>query len=158
MSELVGSIAFGLADVLTDAVVCARLLHGDVPIGRGRVPTEGYKAAYTATLCFGVVVALLTVAYRLHHARLVRAQLLQLTERGGAGSASEAQRQTQQHGWELTQTHRTQGILSLSLLSVAMQGAVPTPLYPPRTLAPCRVGCHCRCAHVHPQLLSDFHG
>jgi hypothetical protein len=118
VSELVGSVCFGVADIATDAIVCSRLLHGDV-----EVPNEGYTAAYVAVMCFGVVAAAVSLAYRLHNARQVRAQLQELAKFGRIVSATAAQRQAQRHEFELAQTYRTKAILSLSLLSIAVQGA-----------------------------------
>jgi len=110
----------GVADTVTDGIACGRLLHGDVD-----VPNEGYKKAYVVILCFAVVASLLSMVYRLHNARLVRAQLLKLGQQGRAGfSTSDVHRQLQQNEWELTSTHRAKVILSLALLSVALQGAM----------------------------------
>jgi hypothetical protein len=135
VSELVGSVCLGLADLITDAITYARL--GDV-----MVPSEGYKTAYVVILCFGVVTTALSLAYRLRNARLVRAHVRELGEQGRAiaqqnewelaqtyrtraRSSSTVRRQAQQHEFELAQTHRTKVILSLSLLSVLAQGAFP---------------------------------
>ena len=116
MSELVGSTCLGLADIITDAITYARLRSGDMP-------NEGYKTAYVVVLCFGVVTTALSLAYRLRNARAVRAHVRELGEQGRTiASASAARRQAQQNEWELAQTHRTLVILSLALLSVAMQG------------------------------------
>jgi hypothetical protein len=120
MSELIGSVSIGLADVITDGISCAKLLHGDV-----RVPNDGYKQAYVVILCFGVAVTVLSLAYRLRNARLMQAQALELGQQAWGLSASATRRQAQQHEWELAQTHRTKVILSLALLSVATQGAMP---------------------------------
>ena len=121
VSELVGSVCIGLADILTDGIACAQLLHGDVA-----VPNEGYKTAYVAVLCFAVVTTLLSIAYRFHNARLMRAHVLKLSEQQGrTAKSSTARRQAQQNEWELAQTHRTKIILSLALLSAAVQGSLP---------------------------------
>ena len=112
-------MCLGVADTVTDGITCGRLLHGDVV-----VPNEGYKKAYVVVLCFGVVASLLSLGYRLHNARLVRAQLLKLGRQGRAESTSDARRQLQQNEWELTSTHRAKVILSLALLSVVLQGAM----------------------------------
>ena len=118
MSELVGSTCLGLADIITYSIAYARLRSGDVA-----VPNEGYKSAYVVVLCFGVVTTALSLAYRLRNARAVRAHVRELGEQGRTiASASAARRQAQQNEWELAQTHRTLVILSLALLSVAMQG------------------------------------
>ncbi len=118
MSELVGSVFVGIADIATDGIACARLLRGDVA-----VPNEGYKTAYTAVLAFGAVSTALSLAYRVRNARLVRAHALEVSNQGQKASASVVRQQAQQHKWELAQTHRAQVIFSLSLLSVAVQGA-----------------------------------
>jgi hypothetical protein len=117
VSELVGSIFIGLADVITDGITYARLRSGDIA-----VPNEGYKAAYTTVLCFGVVTTALSLAYRLRNARLVRAHMMKLGQQGHAVGASVARRQAQQYEWELAQTHRTKVVASLALLAVAVQG------------------------------------
>jgi hypothetical protein len=117
VSELVGSVFVGLADVITDGITYARLRSGDVAF-----PNEGYKAAYTTILCFGVVTTALSLGYRLRNARLVQAHALKLSLQGHILNASAERQQAQQHEWELAQTHRTRIILSVSLLSVAVQG------------------------------------
>ena len=117
MSELVGSVCLGLADLITDAITYARLRSGDVA-----VPSEGYKAAYAAVLSVGAVTTVLSLLYRLRNAHIVRAHLRKLGEHGRAKSTSEARQQAQQHEWELVQTHRTKVISMLALLSVATQG------------------------------------
>ena len=66
VSELVGSMCFGLADIITDGIAYARM-DGDVAF-----PNDGYKAAYTAILCFGVVTTALSLAYRLQNVRIMR--------------------------------------------------------------------------------------
>ncbi len=121
MSELVGSIFIGLADVITDGITYARLRSGDIS-----VPNEGYKAAYTTVLCFGVVTTVLSMVYRLRNAALVRAHVLELGKQGRAASVSEAGQQAQQYEYEIAQTHRAKVILSLALLSVAAQGETAT--------------------------------
>ncbi len=66
---------------------------------------------------------MLSLGYRFHNARRVRAHVAELSEqKGRTASSSAARRQAQQHEWELSQTHRTKIILSLGLLSVAAQG------------------------------------
>ncbi len=117
MSELVGSVCLGLADLITDAITYARLRTGDVA-----VPSEGYKAAYAAVLSVGAVTTALSLLYRLRNAQIMRAQL---REQGRAESTSVARQQAQQHEWELAQTHRTKVISMLALLSVATQGLPP---------------------------------
>jgi hypothetical protein len=117
VSELVGSVFVGLADVITDGITFARLRSGDIP-----APNEGYKAAYTTILCVGIVTTALSLAYRLRNARLVRAHVLELSMQGRTVSVSEARRQAQQHKYELAQTHRTKVVASLALLSIAAQG------------------------------------
>jgi hypothetical protein len=121
VSELVGSVCIGLADILTDGIACARLVHGDVA-----VPNEGYKTAYVSVLCFAVVTTVISMAYRFHNARAMRAHVLKLSEQqGGTAKSSAARRQAQQNEWELEQTHRTKIILSLALLSASVQGSMP---------------------------------
>ena len=123
VSELVGSVCMGLADLITDGITYSRLQHGDI------VVDEGYKAAYVSLLCFGGVTTLVALAYRLHNVHLVRAHLVELGQHvlGDVRtvSAGELRQQVQRHEWELQQTHRTKVILSLSLLSIMAQGALP---------------------------------
>jgi hypothetical protein len=109
-----------IADLITDALAYARL-------GEIANSNDGYKAAYVVILCFGVVTTGLSLAYRFRNARLMRAHVLALGQQGLTlhTSSSAARRQAQQHLWELTQTRRTMSALALSLLSVAVQGAVP---------------------------------
>ena len=154
MSELVGSVCIGVADLITDGIACTRLLRGDFPVG------EKYETAYVTILCFGVVTTVLSVTYRLRNARLVRAHLRKLGEQGLQGRsvvrASASRRQAQQHEWELGQTHRTKVILSLALLSVAAQGTMP--LRAGARACRCEraagawCGCRYRFADVHHQL------
>ncbi len=161
MSELVGSVCLGLADLITDAITYARLRSGDVA-----VPSEGYKAAYAAVLSVGAVTTVLSLLYRLRNAHTVRAHLRKLGEHGRAKSTSEARRQAQQHEWELAQTHRTKVISILALLSVATQGSPPLQAAQnaPASLARWNrswaksrcAGC-CRFTDVRPQLLYCLH-
>ena len=67
-----------------------------------------------------------------------------------------ARRQSQQNEWELAQTHRTKVILSLELLSLAAQGALPQSELVPDArdeAAFIRRRWLCRSADVDPQLL-----
>jgi hypothetical protein len=73
LSELVGSVCIGLADVITDGIVLSRLLRGRIS-----VPIEGYTPAYTVILCFGVVTTALSLAYRLRNAHMFRVQVLEM--------------------------------------------------------------------------------
>ena len=120
VSELVGSVCMGLADIVTDAFAGARLLSGDVV-----VPNEGYKVAYVLFLCLGVLTTAVSLACRLRNARLVRKKLLEQSQQGRIARASAARRQAQQHEWELAQTRRANTISWLALLSVAAQGVLP---------------------------------
>ncbi len=120
MSELVGSVCLGLADLITDAITYARLRSGEVA-----VPNEGYKAAYAAVLSVGAVTTALSLLYRLRNAHIMRAHLRELGEHGRTENTSVARQQAQQHEWELAQTHRTKVISMLALLSVATQGSPP---------------------------------
>ena len=125
MGMLVFSICTALANLTTDGIVFGRLLRGEL-----KVSSEIYTAAYATILCFGVVATALSLGYRIRNARLMNAQLQLLAPQGHARAASEARRQSQQHEWELVQTHRSKVSLSLSLASVAAQGVVA-----PRTCA-----------------------
>jgi hypothetical protein len=114
---LVLSISMALGNLATDGIVCNSLLRGDL-----RVSTPMYTASYVVLLCFGVVVTVLSIGYRLRNARLMHAQLQQVVPQGRAVATGEAQRQAQQSEWELVQTHRTKVTLTLSLASIAAQG------------------------------------
>ena len=114
-----GSVCIGLANIATDGIACARLLHGEVA-----VPNDGYKAAYVAFLSLGVVTTALSLTYRLKNARQVKGQLLELSQQRLIVSPSRARQQQQQNEWERVQTHRTITISSLALLSIAAQGAM----------------------------------
>jgi hypothetical protein len=114
---LVLSICMALANLATDGIVCNSLLRGDL-----RVSTPIYTASYIVLLCFGVVVTVLSIGYRLRNARLMHAQMQQIAPQGRAVAAGEALHQAQQSEWELVQTHRTKVTLTLSLASVAAQG------------------------------------
>jgi hypothetical protein len=108
----------GVADLITDALAYARLQSGEIA-----VPNDAYRAAYAVVLCFGVVTTVLSLAYRLRNARLMRAYVLELGKQDQKASVSAARKQAQQHEWELAQTHRTTTIASLALLSIVAQGA-----------------------------------
>jgi hypothetical protein len=114
---LVLSICMALGNLATDGIVCSSLLRGDL-----RVSTGIYMASYVVLLCFGVVVTVLSIGYRLRNARLMHAQMQQVVPQGRAVATGEALRQAQQSEWELVQTHRTKVTLTLSLASVAAQG------------------------------------
>ena len=116
VSELVGSISMGVADVITDGIAYARLLSGEIAV------SDEYKAAYVSVLCIGLVSTTVAMAYRLHNAYLVRAHLLEMGQQDRKVS-SIGRRQAQQHEYELAQLYRTKVILSLSLLTVVSQGA-----------------------------------
>ena len=118
VSELVGSVCLGVADLITDALAYARLQSGEI-----LVPNDVYHAAYAVVLCFGVVATVLSLGYRLRNALLMRAHVLELGKQGQIASASAAGKQAQQHEWELAQTHRTKVISSLALVSMVAQGA-----------------------------------
>ena len=118
VSELVGSVCLGVADLITDALAYARLQSGEIT-----VPNDVYHAAYAVVLCFGVVTTVLSLGYRLRNARLMRAYVLELGKQDQKASVSAARKQAQQHEWELAQTHRTTIIASLALLSIVAQGA-----------------------------------
>jgi ABC-type branched-subunit amino acid transport system substrate-binding protein len=118
MGMLVFSFCMAIANLVTDGIVFDSLLRGDL-----KVSSEIYMATYATLLCFGVVATALSMGYRIRNARLVRTQLQQLAPQGEALTAGEAHREAQRRHWELAQTHRTKVTLSLSLLSVAVQGA-----------------------------------
>jgi uncharacterized membrane protein YjgN (DUF898 family) len=139
---LVLSICMALGNLATDGIVCSSLLRGDL-----RVSATVYTASYVVLLCFGVVVTVLSVGYRLRNARLMHAQLQQVAPQGRAVATGEAHRQAQQSEWELVQTHRTKVTLTLSLASVAAQGvqccrASPRVRVSPRVCASSLPDCH----------------
>ncbi len=145
-------MCLGLADLITDGIACAGLLRGDIATSN-----DAYKVAYVTILSFGVVTNAISMALRFRNARLVREHLLEVGQQVRTARVSVARRQARQHGYELAQTHRTKVTLSLSLLSVATQGAT---LF---TAALDERACrgisapHCRCAHVDRQLLPHLH-
>ena len=118
MGMLVLSICAALGHLITDGIVFGRLLRGEL-----KVSSDIYTAAYATILCFGVAATALSLGYRIRNAHLMKAQLQQFVPQGQAVAASEARRQAQQHEWELVKTHRTKVTLSLSLMSIAAQGA-----------------------------------
>jgi hypothetical protein len=133
VSELAGSLTLGLADFITDALTCDRLLRDDFP-----APNRNYKAAYATVLCVGAVTTAISFGYRVRNAYLVRKQLREHVDYMGEqlreqrqrlgprqDAACAAQRQAHQNEWELVQTHRTKVALSLALSSVAAQGSPP---------------------------------
>jgi hypothetical protein len=117
VGQLLFSASSSLANIVTDGIVFRQLLDGDVAVS-----SEIYTQAYATILCFGIVVTVISLGSRIHNAQLVQAQLKQLAPEGSV--ASEAQRQSREHEWELEQTHRTKVTLSLSLMTVAAQGAL----------------------------------
>jgi hypothetical protein len=114
---LVLSICMALGNLATDGIVCYSLLRGHLSVS-----TPIYTASYVVLLCFGVVVTVLSIGYRLRNAQLMHAQLQQASPQGRAVATGEAHRRAQQSEWELVQTHRTKVTLTLSLASVAAQG------------------------------------
>ena len=140
-----------LGNLATDGIVCSSLLRGDLSVS-----TTSYTASYVVLLCFGVVVTVFSVGYRLNNARLMHAQLQQIAPQGPAVATGEARRQAQQSEWELVQTHRTKVTLTLSLASVAAQGV----RFAVRARACVHQGCpfsiRCRSAHVFRELLPDL--
>jgi hypothetical protein len=117
---MVASVFLGVADVVTDGITCARLLHGDIPVSN-----ERYTVAYVTILSFGVAATVLSLAHRFRNAVLLREHLLEVGQLRRKVTLSGARRQAEQHEYELVQTHRTLVILSLSLLSVMAQGTAP---------------------------------
>jgi hypothetical protein len=117
VSELVGSLCLGVADLITDAITYARLRSGEI-----QPPNTGYTAAFIVALGFGVGTTLISIAYRIHNARLMKADVLERSRQVRAGVIP-ARRQAEQHEFELAQTHRTKVVLSLSLTSLVAQGA-----------------------------------
>jgi hypothetical protein len=121
MGMLVFSICTALANLVTDGIVFGKIARGELA-----VPSDIYTVVYAMILCFGVAATALSIGYRIRNARLMKVQLQELAPQGQAAATTAAQRQAQQHGWELVQTHRTKVTLSLSLASVAAQGELAT--------------------------------
>ena len=121
MGMLVFSICTALANLVTDGIVFGKIARGELA-----VPSDIYTVVYAMILCFGVAATALSIGYRIRNARLMKVQLQELAPQGQAAATTAAQRQVQQHGWELVQTHRTKVTLSLSLASVAAQGELAT--------------------------------
>jgi hypothetical protein len=119
MGMLVFSICTALANLVTDGIVFGKIARGELA-----VPSDIYTVVYAMILCFGVAATALSIGYRIRNARLMKVQLQELAPQGQAAATTAAQRQVQQHGWELVQTHRTKVTLSLSLASVAAQGVL----------------------------------
>jgi hypothetical protein len=124
-SQLVFSMCMSIANLATDGIVFRLLLRGDL-----KVSTEIYTVVYATMMCFGVVATVLSLGYRIHNACLMRALLKQQRApqlgpqlEGEPLANSDARHQSQQHEWELVQTHRTKVTLMLSLMSAAAQGA-----------------------------------
>jgi uncharacterized membrane protein len=108
-------------DFATDAIACSRVLRGNV-----KASSELYKVAYVTVLIFGTVGIVVSVAYRLRSAALVRAHVHMLALKDLQRCAeviSEARRGATEFEWELEQTHRTKVSLSLALMTVVLQGA-----------------------------------
>jgi hypothetical protein len=91
-----------------------------------KLSSQSYKPAYvifTAVAIFGAVVSVL---YRIRNARLLLAHVqeaLQAASRNiGASARSVRQQQGQKYEWELVQTHRTLIVLSLNVMTVAVEG------------------------------------
>jgi hypothetical protein len=121
MGMLVLSICTALANLVTDGIVFGKIARGELA-----VPSDIYTVVYAVLLCFGVAATALSIGYRIRNARLMKVQLQELARQGQAAATTAAQRQAQQHWWELVQTHRTKVTLSLSLASVAAQGVLAT--------------------------------
>jgi hypothetical protein len=155
VSLLVMSVCAEVADLITDGIVCSRLLHGDIEVSSG-----AYKVAYITILCSGVVVTLVSLASRTRNARLVQASLQQLNLENEAhtAGASEAQREAQNQEWELEKTHRTMVSTSLTLMGLLVQGArALRAMFELDVDRLARLRLCCRFAHVNRQLLFDHH-
>ena len=125
VTELVGSLMLELADVVTDAISCSRMLNGDSQV------SELYRIAYTTILICGVAGTILSIAYRIRNARLVARRVEHL---GRSSSTLDARlsdsadvraikQQLQKYEWELAQTHRSKVSACLDLMTVGLQGA-----------------------------------
>jgi ABC-type branched-subunit amino acid transport system substrate-binding protein len=125
VTELVGSLMLELADVVTDAISCSRMLNGDSQV------SELYRIAYTTILICGVAGTILSIAYRIRNARLVarRVEHLGRSSRTLAARLSDSadvsaiKQQLQKYEWELAQTHRSKVSACLALMTVGLQGA-----------------------------------
>ena len=88
--------------------------------------SPSYKPAYVIFTALSIFGAVVSVLYRIRNARLLSAHVqeaLQAASRNiGASSRSVRQRQGQKYEWELVQTHRTLVVLSLNMMTVAVEG------------------------------------
>jgi hypothetical protein len=117
VGQLVFSECTAMANLATDGIVFDRMLRGNL-----KVSSEIYAAVYATIMCFGTVSTALSFCSRLRNIRLVRTHLQELAPQGEALASKAAHRQARQHEWELLKTHRKKVTLSLTLLSVAVQG------------------------------------
>jgi hypothetical protein len=176
VAELVGTFLFELADLISDAITCFRVLNGSItspaPCGAERTPPlgEGYKVAYATFMFFGSLGAVVSIAYRIRNARLVAAHVKDLvSQRALDAGSTESKTSMQKYQWERSQTYRSITISSLTLMSLAIEGAAVPPCVScaaPAVLSECRRlivefcifvrRCCCRCAHVGSELLFDL--
>ena len=119
-SSLVGKSLFELADLVTDGIACYRLVNGDF-----KVENEGYRIAYEIIFSFGAAGTVLSLAYRLRNACLVREHLrvvLQTAMSDDTAGRSKTRQQEQQQKWELAQIHRSKVESTLALMTAVVQG------------------------------------
>ena len=86
--------------------------------------SPSYKPAYVIFTALSIFGAVVSVLYRIRNARLLSAHVqeaLQAASRN-IGARSVRQRQGQKYEWELVQTHRTLVVLSLNMMTVAVEG------------------------------------
>jgi hypothetical protein len=119
-SSLVGKSLFELADLVTDGIACYRLVNGDF-----KVENEGYRIAYEIIFSFGAAGTVLSLAYRLRNAFLVREHLRVVLQTGmsdDTAGRSKTRQQEQQQKWELAQIHRSKVESTLALMTAVVQG------------------------------------
>ena len=104
---------------IADAVVCSRLLNGDISIR-----SETSVAAYLIILCFAAVATAISVVYRIRNAVLLHSRMKDVVSQQGVPRvATEARKQVERFEWELVQGTRTKVTLALALMTLAVQGA-----------------------------------
>ena len=109
-----------VADLITDTLTCLRVLHGEM-----KFSSPSYKPAYVIFTALSIFGAVVSVLYRIRNARLLSAHVqeaLQAASRNLGAARSVRQRQGQKYEWELVQTHRTLVVLSLNMMTVAVEG------------------------------------
>jgi hypothetical protein len=105
--------------LITDTLTCLRVLHGEM-----KFSSPSYKPAYVIFTALSIFGAVVSVLYRIRNARLLSAHVQEALQGASRniGVRSVRQRQGQKYEWELVQTHRTLVVLSLNMMTVAVEG------------------------------------